>query len=387
MSDKPIKSRTTLYGIGASLAVAAVVGGGLASRSLAQQEQMEVAAANALPTVSVVAPRPAESGELVLPGDVEAYNRAAINARTNGYVRRWLVDIGDEVRAGQTLATLDAPEVDQQLAQAQAEHQTALAHRTLAQSTAERWRTLLEKDAVSRQAADEKEGGYAAANAVANSARANVARLQATRGFTRLTAPFSGIVTSRSAQIGDLVGPGGRSGEPLFTIADVSRIRVFVRVPQNLSGNLRRGGQATLSIPERPGETFDAVLVRTAGAVDPQSGAMLAEFQIANPDRRLKPGSYAEVRIPISAGSGAFEIPATALVPGASGTMVAVVDRSGRVAMRPVTVGRDQGKVVEILTGLSAADRVITTPPDALATGDTVRVIRAKQPGRANAKG
>jgi RND family efflux transporter MFP subunit len=386
MSDPSSKKRTGLYLGAAGLVIAALVGGGLASRGTAEREQAAIAAENALPTVSLVQPRVSEGGEIVLPGNLEPFNRAAINARVSGYVREWRADIGDRVRRGQTLAILDAPEIDQQLAQAQAAYQTAAADRGLAETTAARWGDLLEKDAVSRQEADERQGQFAAADARARAAQADVGRLRALTGFTRLAAPFDGVVTSRSAQLGALVQTGSAGAEPLFTVADVSRLRLYVRVPQALSGQLARGTQATFSVPERPGEVFEATLSRLADAVDRQSGAMLVEFLVDNSDRRLRPGGYAEVRVSMPGGAGMFQVPASALILGSDGARVAVVDGQGQVTLREVPVGRDQGATIEILSGLRPTDRIVQTPPDALATGDRVRIVPARQPAAPNAK-
>lgn len=220
-------------------------------------------------------PRRRERPRLTLPGSLQAYNSAAIYARTTGYIRRWLVDIGDPVPAGQTLALLDAPEIEQQVAAARAQLQTARANRALAASTAVRWRDLLAKDAVSKQETDEKLGDLAAKSAIADAASAELRRLGAVQGFTRLNAPFAGVVTSRSAQIGALVTVGTSASVPLFTVAELARIRVYVRVPQSYVGDVRDGMHATLTVPEHPGRTFDVTLVRDAGAVDPQSGTML----------------------------------------------------------------------------------------------------------------
>lgn len=360
---------------GSIFAVVLVLGGGLAARSVADTELAEVAQRNARPAVAVVLPKPVGEAMLTLPGTIAARNEAAINARTSGYVARWYADIGDTVRAGQTLAVLDTPEVAQQLAQAKADLQLAAANRSLAATTAERWRALRAKDAVSQQETDEKQGRLAAASASVNSARANVNRLATLAGYARIRAPFPGVVTSRSAQLGALVSAGNPAGQPLFTIADVSRLRVYVRVPQSLSGQFVTGLRATLSVPEYPGETFEAVMVRNAGAVERGSGSVLTEFAVSNPQRRLKPGSFASLSIPLMARAGALTVPGSSLIAGPNGTMVAVVGKAGRVAMRKVTVGRDEGKTIEILSGLEPTDRVVLTPPDDLALGDPVRVV------------
>lgn len=386
----PTPSRTSsrkgrLYGAAAAVGVALLVGGGIVARNADHTEQAEFARANALPTVNVLHPKPAEAGAIRLPGMLEPDNEAAIHARASGYVAQRLVDIGDHVRAGQVLAVLDAPEVEQQLAQAQADLRTAEANRGLAQTTAVRWNALRAKDAVSQQETDEKTGRLAAAAALASSARANVERLRATLGFSRVVAPFAGRVTTRNAEIGALVNAGNGAASPLFTIADDRRLRLRVRVPQSLSGQLTRGVVASLTVPEYPGESFDAVLARTAGAVDRASGTILAEFEVNNSGQRLKPGGYAEVAIPMAAGT-AVTLPASALIVTPKGTMVGLVDREGRVTMRPVMIGRDDGASVQIASGLTPQARVIAAPPEALAQGDRVRIVRNRGKGTANAQ-
>lgn len=369
-------------GIGAALVAAAIVVVGITSRSHADRQLEAVSSEAALPTVAVVRPaRPEQTDGLVLPGTVQAFNSAAIYARTNGYVRRWLVDIGDFVRAGQPLAVLDAPEVEQQLAQAQADYQTALAEQALARSTAERWRTLLTKDAVSKQETDEKIGDLAARTAVASAQLANVKRLRALRGFAQLQAPFAGVVTSRSAQIGALVTAGNASAQPLFTVSDVHRVRIYVRVPQAFSAQVHSGMHVGMTLPEYAGRTFDAAVTRTAGAVDQQSGTVLVELQAANDDRALKPGAYAQLSFPISGSTNSFRVPASALIFGEKGPMLAVVEGQGRVRMQPVAVGRDEGKVVEITSGLRGNERIIDTPPDAIGNGDRVQVEAPRAQG------
>jgi RND family efflux transporter MFP subunit len=363
-------------GIGATVVAIIIVALGVASRINATNELKQVAADTAIPTVAVIAPTAnGDAGALVLPGSLQAYNSAAIYARTNGYVRRWLADIGDHVRAGQSLAILDAPEVDQQLAQAQADYQTALANQRLAAITARRWSSMLAQDAVSRQEADEKAGDLAARTALANAALANVKRLQALQGFTRLSAPFDGIVTSRSAQIGALVVSGNAAAQPLFTVSDIHRMRVYVRVPQAYSASLRSGMAATLALPEFPGRTFTAALTRSADAVDTQSGAVLVELQADNADGALKPGAFTQVSFKVVPGHGnGLTLPGSAILYGGNGPSVAVVGKDGRVTVKPVTIARDEGNVVQLSGGISPADRVIDNPPDAIHNGDRVHV-------------
>jgi RND family efflux transporter MFP subunit len=372
----------------AILVAVAVVAYGIFSRSRSDSKLATWTTAQSTPTVSVI--RPTGSGgsdALTLPGNIQALNSAAIYARTTGYVRRWLVDIGDPVRSGQTLAILDTPDVDQQVAAAQADLQTARANRSLAASTATRWRDLLAKDAVSKQETDEKLGDLAAKTAIQNAAEANLRRLSVTQGFTKLVAPFAGVVTSRSAQIGALVTAGTAASTPLFTVADTTRMRVYVRVPQSFSGQVHTGLHASLTVPEYPGRSFDVETTRTAGAVDPGSGTVLVELQAANGDRALKPGAYAQVKFPVGGGAsgGGVRLPASALIIGSSGTQVAVVGPGDKAVLKTITIGRDDGATVEIAAGLTAQDRVIDNPPDSLQTGDPVRTA-ATRPGTGDAR-
>jgi len=375
------------FGIGAALVALVIVAVGISVRSSAKRDLSTVAAEASIPTVATVVPDDSEAtNSLLLPGNVQAYNSAAIYARTNGYVRRWLADIGDRVRAGQTLAILDAPEIDQQLAQAEADYQTALANQKLAQSTAARWTGLLQQDAVSRQESDEKAGDLAARTAVANAELANVKRLRAMQGFTRLTAPFAGVVTSRSAQIGALIVSGNAASQPLFTVSDVHRMRIYVRVPQIYSAQLHPGLQVPMTLPEFPGRTFNTVLTRNAGAVDAQSGAILVELQTENSDGALKPGAYSQVNLPVASGTG-VRVPASTLIFREEGPSVAIVDQSGRVTLKTITIGRDEGTLVEITSGLTGKEHIIDTPPDAIESGDRVLVKAApKVEGAKNAR-
>jgi RND family efflux transporter MFP subunit len=371
-------------GIIALIVAVVVVAWGILSRRHSDRKLADWTTAQATPSVNVVKPK-AEGGSdpLVLPGNVQALNSAPIYARTSGYVRQWLVDIGTQVKAGQLLALIDAPEVEQQLIQAHADLQTARANQSLADTTSTRWSTLLQKDAVSKQEADEKQGDLAAKRAITNASAANVGRLNALIGFTRITAPFAGVVTSRSTQIGQLVTAGSAASQPLFTVSDISRMRIYVRVPQNYSAEIKPGLHATVSLPEYPGRAFDAVLTRTAEAVDQQSGTVLVELQAANPDGALKPGAYSQVHFPISGTSGAVTIPASAVLYRSDGTLVAVVDGTNHVHMHPIKIGRDSGDTLEVVAGLTVNDHVIDSPPDAVNNGDAVRI---EKDGAPNAK-
>jgi len=372
--DGPNLKRT---GIIAAVAAIAVVGIGIGTRVHSQAQLATWTHDQSTPTVNVIHTKPsAATTALTLPATLQALQSAPIYARTSGYMRKWFVDIGDNVGRGQLLAVIDAPEVDQQLAAARADLQTARANQQLAATTATRWQSMLGKDAVSKQETDEKVGDLAAKSAVANAARANVSRLQYQQGFTRLTAPFAGVVTTRSTDIGALVTAGSAASAPLFTVSDVSKIRAFVKVPQAYSAQVRPGMEVQLTLPEYPGRTFNAVMTRSAGAVDTGSGTVLVELLADNSDRALKPGAYSQATFPIGGAGNAVELPASAMIIGKNGTQVAVLDAGGKVRLKTVTIGRDLGDRVQISAGLTPADQVIDNPPDSIQSGDKVQVAR-----------
>ncbi len=363
--------------VGAGIAALVVVGG-LVGRGMASQSLKSWTDAEAIPTVSVIRPDAAAVGQtLVLPGQVQAFQTAIIRARVDGYLKRWRQDIGARVAAGQVLADIDTPELDQQLAQARADLATAQANQRLAQTTAARWNGLLAQDAVSRQEAEEKNGDLAAKSALVTAARANVDRLAALASFKRIVAPFAGVVTARNTDVGALINTGSASDPGLFTVADVHRLRIYVSVPQDETADIRPGETVSLQAPEYPGRTFQATLVSTSGAIGAQSGALLAEAQIDNPDGALKPGDYVQATFALPASSGSLRLPANAVMFRQSGLAVAVVGPDGRVTLKPVSIARDLGTTVEIATGLAPNDAVIANPPDSLIDGERVRVTAA----------
>jgi RND family efflux transporter MFP subunit len=317
----------------------------------------------------------ATGGDLVLPASVEAFNDAPIHARVSGYLKRWYVDIGSPVKTGQLLAEIDAPELDQQLAQAKADLATAQANEALSQTTATRWAALLTRNAVSRQEADEKNGDLAAKRSLVAAAQANVDRLKATEAFKRIVAPFDGLITSRSTDIGALISIGGASDVPLFTVSDERRLRIYVHVPQSYTAQVKPGMMASFTVPEYPGRVFHAPLLETSDAVNTQSGTLLLQLQIDNADGALKPGDYAQIRFALPVQTGVIQLPATALTFRTNGMAVAVVGQNGRAVIKPVQIGRDFGQSVEVASGLSLSDKVIDNPPDSLETGDAVRVV------------
>ena len=389
-------SRRSLRIAAAAIAgvAAIVVIAGLVSRAHDSSQLKSWTTAQSIPVVGVVKPTASAGNQpLILPGDLQADYNAPIYSRVSGYVHAWYVDIGAPVKAGQILATIDTPELDQQLIQARADLETARANMGLAATTAKRWTNLLAQDAVSKQETDEKAGDLAARTAMVNAAKANVDRLLALKSFSRIVAPFAGVVTARRTDIGALVnaGAGATTNAELFDVAKVDKLRLYVRVPQSYSARIVPGMTATLTVPEYPGRTFKATLTSTSNAVSDTSGTLLVELAVDNSDRALKSGDYAQVRFDLADRGGvgeALRIPASALLFRKSGMEAAVVDPQSRVRLRPVTVGLDLGQAVEVTSGLKLDDRVIDNPPDSIATGDLVRVVQtadgaAKDPGAA----
>jgi RND family efflux transporter MFP subunit len=370
-----------IAGVVAAVAALGIVAAGVVDRSHQSSDAQHWSDARSIPVVHLVPVKPAAaSGALTLPGTLAAWNAARLYARVAGYVRSWNKDIGAVVPAGAALARIDTPELDQQIGQARADLLSAQAHAQLARSTAARWNDLLSTRSVSQQEADEKNGELAVRNAAVVGARANLARLLALQAFATIRSPFAGVVTARNAEIGDLVGPGSGT-QPLFQVADISRIRVYVSVPQNESAAIRDGMPATVTVPDYPGRTFPAHVVGSSGAINGQSGAFQVQLVTDNPGGVLKPGGYAQVGFDVPGGTG-VQIPASALLFRAAGTQVALVGPDGHVHLRRITVGRDLGASVEVATGLAATDRIIDNPPDSISEGELVRVQHGS-PGHA----
>ncbi|TBR36274.1 MULTISPECIES: efflux RND transporter periplasmic adaptor subunit [Dyella] len=371
--------------IGAVVVIVVVVSG-VATRANDARDLRKWTDAQTEPTVSIVPAAPSENGSsLDLPGRLEAYSRAPIYARVSGYLKSWKVDIGTPVKAGQLLAEIETPDLDQQLLQAKADLATAQANATLAGTTAKRWQSMLASDSVSRQEVDEKTGDFAAKQAIVKAAQANVDRVEALKGFTRITSPFDGVVTARETDVGALINVGSAAGQELFVVSDMRKLRVYVRVPQNYAPSIKPGDIAQLTVPEHPGQTFKARVEASAGAVSAESGTTLIQLAVDNADGKLMPGGYASVRLDRPASATALRVPASALVFDDSGLRVATLIADDKVLFKPVTILRDYGKTVELGSGLSAGDRVIESPPDGLANGDKVQI--AKQPEVAKAQG
>jgi RND family efflux transporter MFP subunit len=370
---------------GAALGVAALavlVWSGLTAHH-ASAKLNESTQAAVLITVATTQPAAQpQLGELILPGNVQANYEAPIYARTSGYLKRWLVDIGTPVKAGQLLAEIESPEVDQQLRQAQADLATAEANQKIADLTAERWRNLRASDSVSKQEADEKISLAASGDAQMQAARANVQRLRELSGFEKVIAPFDGVVTARNTDIGRLIAAGENTGPALFRVADMHRLRLYVSVPQTYAAVMKPGLNADLRFPDRPGKTFVAVLDSTSSAIDASTRTLLAQLMIDNKSGELLPGAYAEVhfKLPPGAGAVSYKLPANVLLFRSDGLHVGTVDVNNHVVLKLVEIGRDYGSEVEIIRGLGANDKVILSPPDSLTDGLAVRAAPSANP-------
>ncbi|HSB94925.1 MAG TPA: efflux RND transporter periplasmic adaptor subunit [Spongiibacteraceae bacterium] len=337
---------------------------GIAGRMQAQTALRRATDEAAIAVVATVKPTQDNAAEeVILPGNVQAFADAPIYARTSGYLKRWLVDIGEKVKKGQLIAEIDAPEVDQQLLQAQADLASAEANNRLAQSTAQRWTEMLSTDSVSKQDVDEKVGDAAAKQSALQSARANSQRLRELQGFKRIEAPFSGVITARNIDIGALVDAG--TGRELFRIAASDKLRVYIQAPQNYAAFIKVGMPADVQFADRPGKAYRGKLARTADAIDPTSRTLLAQIELDNASGELLAGSYAEVHLQFGGARG-LRLPVNALIFRAEGLQVATVGADKRITLKNIELGRDYGTEVEVIKGLNSDDAVVLNPPDAL---------------------
>lgn len=377
MSESPFPScflrrPATLAIIGAA---AFIVVGGLYIRWSHAAVLQERADIRHLPTVALVAPSPVSTPTMTLPARIEAWARAPIHARVNGYLKHWAVDIGSHVKSGQTLAEIETPDLDQQLQQARAELARARSEAALADTTARRWQSLLDTDSVSRQEVEERTANAQARQADVHALQANVERIQALQQFRRITAPFDGIVTARNTDVGALINAGMNQGSELFVVSDTHRLRVYVDVPQRQLTAIRAGSQATLSVPEHPGRRFAATVQSLSQAIDADSGSMRVQLMVDNPKGELLPGGFATVHFEQTEQAQMLGLPPSALILGRNGVQVAVLGGDDRAQLRPVSIVRDFGSVVQLAAGdINATDRIISNPPDGIASGDAVRV-------------
>jgi RND family efflux transporter MFP subunit len=354
-----------------------VVGYGFVNRAQSKQEVVDWTAAQSVPTVALAQSVPGSPTQtLTLPGNIQPFNRAEIFARVNGYLKSWDHDIGVQVKSGEVLATIDAPDLDQQLSQARATLASVRANHKIASLTASRNDILLQKQIVAQQLADQTTADEKAKEAVVDANEANVRQLEAMQSFKTLAAPFDGVVTARNVQLGMLINSGG-SGQPLFEVSDLHRVRIYVQVPQSFSARLTVGMKAKFEMPQYPGAQFDATLSHVSKAINQASHSMQVELQADNADGKFFGGSYCNVHFEIPTDANLMKIPSTALVTGNQGTQVATIDGNNKVAFKSVQLGRDLGDSVEVLAGLSPSDRIINNPPETLTTGDAVRVAGA----------
>lgn len=351
---------------------------GIQSRVHAESSLVKATEDNAVLKVRVVHPKlGSPSEELVLPGNMEPFTDTPIYARTNGYVRRWYVDIGAHVKAGQLLAEIETPEVDQQLSQARAQYATAQADFKLAKSTAERWQNLRKTDSVAQQETDEKLGDMESKNASMEAARANVRRLEETQSFKKIFAPFAGVITARNVDIGDLINAGSNGvGKEMFHLAAVQQMRVYIQVPQFNSRAATPGTLAELNVPELPGKSFAGHVVRASNAMDAASRTMRVEVDVDNPNGVLMPSEYVEVHLKVATPTNSLIVPVNALLFRSEGMSAAVV-QADHVVLQRVVIGRDFGDALEVVSGLDAGDQIVLNPPDSIAAGQKVRLLPA----------
>jgi RND family efflux transporter MFP subunit len=369
----------------AILLAGVVIGYGLIGRAQSKQEIVEWSNAQAIPTVALARLLPGSSHEtLTLPGNIQPFNKAAIYARVNGYVKSWDHDIGSPVKAGQVLATIDAPDLDQQLSQAKATLASVEANEQIATLIASRNNILLQKQIVAQQLSDQTTADAKAKKAVVDANAANVRQLETMQSFKTLAAPFDGVVTARNVELGMLINSGG-SGQALFEVSDLHRVRIYVQVPQSFSASLAPGLKATFEMPQYPGVQFDAPLSHISRAMNATSHNMQVELQADNAAGKFLAGSYCNVHFEIPTDANLVRIPSTALVTGDQGTQVATLDRNDKVVLKRVRLGRDFGDSMEVIAGLSPSDRIVDNPPETLTEGDRVHVAAATPPAATSA--
>lgn len=379
---QPERKHHWLIALVVVIVVLAVIFGGILPRVKARAALKTETNDMAVPTVSVVQPkRTAPAQEIVLPANVQAFLDAPIYARTNGYLKKWYADIGAHVKQGELLAEIDTPEVNQQLQQAKADLATSEANLHLSQITADRYAGLLKSDSVSKQEADNAAGDYAAKQATVESAQYNVKRLQDLLSFQKIYAPFSGVITARNTDIGALIDSGSSGGArtEMFHIVSPDKLRVYVSVPEIYSRAAKPGLKAQLILNEYPDHPFEGTLVRTANAIDQASRTLLVEIDVNNTTGQLLAGSYAEVHLKLPSSASAFLIPVNTLLFRSEGLRVGVVN-NGQVTLTPLTIGRDYGDTVEVVSGLKGDENIIVNPPDSVVSGEKVRVVQKNQP-------
>ena len=376
----PTLSRRGLYiaGISAAIIGVVIVVVGITTRKIADAKLQEWTETQAVPVVAVTLPDTrGKTTTFSLPGRLEAYTQAQIYARVTGYVKEWKVDIGTPVKTGQLLAEIDAPDLDQQIMQAEANLASAKANSVLADMTLTRGQSLIKTYAISQQDLDQRAADASNKQGLVRAAQANLDRLRVLEQYKRLVAPFDGLVTARTTDVGALINAGAGGGPPLFVVSETSRLRVYVNVPQSYVPNIPIGTKAQISVPEYPGRTFPATVEASAQAVDIASGTTRMQLVVDNSHAELMTGDFTNVTFDLPHPEIAINVPASALIFNQSGLHVATVGSDGRIILKQVTIARDLGNEVEIASGITADDRVVANPPDGIATGDKVRVAGA----------
>jgi RND family efflux transporter MFP subunit len=375
--DHPPLSRRNLRiaGIVAAALLLMVLIAGITTRKIADAHLREWAETQAVPVVAVTAPDTRGRRTTIdLPGRLEAYSQAQIFARVSGYIKEWKADIGTPVKAGQVLAEIDAPDLDQQIMQAEADVASAQANLALSRANLDRGQSLIQSGSVSKQDLDQRSADAANKGGLLKSTQANLDRLRVLEKYKRITAPFDGLVTARATDIGSLINAGNGGGPALFVVSDITKLRAYVNIPQNYVPNILLGTKAQISVPEYPGRNFTATVEASARSVDVASGTTRMLLVIDNADGELMTGAFANVSLELAHPELSTVIPASALLFDQSGLRVATVGLGDRIVLKPVTISRDLGKEVDIGSGLNPDDRVIVSPPDGLVAGDQVRV-------------
>jgi membrane fusion protein, multidrug efflux system len=365
-----------IFGLLAAAAAVLIVVTGIRARESSDANLRDWTDKQAIPSVAVTLPdAKVLNAHLDLPGRLEAYYRAPIFARVSGYLKSWTADIGARVKAGQVIAEIEAPDLDQQLMQARADLVSQQASAKLSAVTLERRKTLIPSNFVSMQEIDERTADLSNKNAAVNSSQANVDRLEALAGYKKITVPFDGVVTARNTDVGALINAGGTQGPAMFIISDIKKLRLYVNVPQNYVPSIKLGAKAVITLPEYPNRTFAATVESSAQAVDVASGTTRMQLGLDNSSGELMPGAYANVRLTLAGDTVPLHIPASALIFDQNGLRVATVGPDDKVQFKKVTIARDLGRNIELSSGLTPDDRVIVTPPDGIADGDPVRVV------------
>src|SRR6478672_4832581 len=379
--QRPPVSRRKLgiFGVVALIGAGLIVATGIRAREESGSKLREWTDNQAVPSVAVAFPNArALNPTIDLPGRLEAYSRAPIFARVSGYLKSWSADIGAKVKAGQVIAEIEAPDLDQQLLQARADLVSQESSARLSEATLNRRKTLVASNFVSAQEIDERTADLANKKAAVNSGQANVERLEALAGYKKITVPFAGVVTSRDTDVGALINAGGGSGPAMFVVSDITKLRVYVNVPQNYVPSIKIGAKAAITMPEYPSRTFDATVEASSQSVEVSSGTTRMQLALDNSAGELMPGGYANVRLSLQRDTVPLHIPASALIFNQNGLRVATVGPDDKVVFKIVTIARDLGRDIELASGVAPEDRIIVAPPDGLADGDQVRIAGGK---------